>query len=120
MFLRKNHFSGKKHKVNEKIYTKQISSSEPKQESNSSILKFEEIDRKELALLESYIVRLKELLGDIIHDTMNQIRKKQSRTYEEMEAENYNFQEIEVEKSDSEDDGPIYNPKNLPLGWDGK
>jgi len=55
-----------------------------------------------------------------VHDTMNQIRKKQSRTYEEMEAENYNFQEVEVEKSDSEDDGPIYNPKNLPLGWDGK
>jgi len=22
--------------------------------------------------------------------------------------------------SDDEDDGPIYNPKNLPLGWDGK
>ena len=86
----------------------------------ASMQKFEEIDRKELALLESYIVRLKELLGDIIHDTMNQIRKKQSRTYEEMEAENYNFQEVEVEKSDSEDEGPIYNPKNLPLGWDGK
>lgn len=51
---------------------------------------------------------------------MNQIRKKQTRTYEEMEAENYNFQEIEVEKSESEDEGPIYNPKNLPLGWDGK
>ena len=22
--------------------------------------------------------------------------------------------------NDDEDDGPIYNPKNLPLGWDGK
>ena len=22
--------------------------------------------------------------------------------------------------SDNENEGPIYNPKNLPLGWDGK
>jgi len=23
-------------------------------------------------------------------------------------------------KRDEENEGPIYNPKNLPLGWDGK
>eukprot|EP01017_Pseudomicrothorax_dubius_P047679 TRINITY_DN8592_c0_g1_i5.p1 TRINITY_DN8592_c0_g1~~TRINITY_DN8592_c0_g1_i5.p1 ORF type:complete len:147 (-),score=28.33 TRINITY_DN8592_c0_g1_i5:102-542(-) len=23
-------------------------------------------------------------------------------------------------KTDSDDDAPVYNPKNLPLGWDGK
>jgi splicing factor 3A subunit 3 len=51
---------------------------------------------------------------------MNQIRKKQTRTYEEMEAENYNNQEYDDDKSESDEDGPIYNPKNLPLGWDGK
>lgn len=84
------------------------------------VKKSEEMDRKELAFTETYISRLKELLGDIIHDTMNQIRKKQTRTYEEMEAENYNNQEYDDDRSDSDEDGPIYNPKNLPLGWDGK
>ena len=70
--------------------------------------------------MENYVVRLKENLGDIVHDTTNQIRKKQSRTYEEMEAENYEVSEIEDDKSDSDEEGPIYNPKNLPLGWDGR
>ena len=62
---------------------------------------------------------MKELLGDIIHDTVNQIRKKQTRTYEEMEADNIESRYIEND-DESDDEEPVYNPKNLPLGWDGK
>jgi len=36
-----------------------------------------------------------------------------------MEAEKESKQVFD-EKSDDEDDEPVYNPKNLPLGWDGK
>ena len=63
---------------------------------------------------------MKELLGDIVHDTMNLIRKKQSRTYEEMEADVYEAKEVIESKDDDDEDEPVYNPKNLPLGWDGK
>jgi len=73
-----------------------------------------------MAFLESYIIRMKELLGDIVHDTMNLIRKKQSRTYEEMEADVYEAKEVIESKDDDDEDEPVYNPKNLPLGWDGK
>jgi len=29
-------------------------------------------------------------------------------------------EEKSISSASGEDDGPIYNPKNLPLGWDGK
>lgn len=49
---------------------------------------------------------------------MNQVRKKQTMNLGEMEAENINNQDNSSESS--LDEGPVYNPKNLPLGWDGK
>lgn len=78
-----------------------------------------EIKNKELAALEVFIIRLKELLGDVVHDTLNQIRKKQTRTWDELQAESYDFKETN-ENEEDEDEEPVYNPKNLPLGWDGK
>lgn len=39
---------------------------------------------KNIAFLECYISRLKEALGDTIDDTINNIRKKQTRTAEEL------------------------------------
>jgi len=115
-----NHFNGKKHKKNAKFMEKNLAAPTNNMEiENERPSDLTEENDKKLALLESYAIRLKELLGDIIHDTMNQIRKKQTRTYEEMEAEKEAKQVIDV-KSEDEDDEPIYNPKNLPLGWDGK
>ncbi len=78
-----------------------------------------EIKNKELAALEVFIIQLKELLGDVVHDTLNQIRKKQTRTWDELQAESYDFKDAN-EGEEDEDDEPVYNPKNLPLGWDGK
>jgi len=40
-----------------------------------------------MAYLESYIVRMKELIGDFIHESIIQIRKKQARTQIEIEIE---------------------------------
>jgi len=61
-------------------------------------------------------------LCDIIQDTMNQIRKKQTRTLLENEEEK-NWDDnnnVDDEVSDSEEEEAPYNQKNLPLGWDGK
>ena len=76
---------------------------------------------KALALLEFQIVRFSDLLHRVVEQTKIQIEKKQTRTMEELEAE------LEAEggpqngDSDSDDEEKaIYNPKNLPLGWDGK
>lgn len=50
--------------------------------------------------------------------THENVQRKQARTGEEREEE----EEEQVSESESEDEDNeiIYNPKNLPLGWDGK
>jgi splicing factor 3A subunit 3 len=70
--------------------------------------------RKNLAFLEFRVSRMREELASVIYNTMNLVRKKQTVGYEEVE-------EVESEESSEEEaDAPVYNPKNLPLGWDGK
>merc|ERR1712118_511248 len=81
---------------------------------------FTEEMKYELAHKEFYVSFMRNQLCDIIQDTMNQIRKKQTRTLLENEEEK-NYDDIEEEDlSDSEEEEAPYNPKNLPLGWDGK
>lgn len=46
------------------------------------------------------------------------MERKQARTDGEREEEEEEVVEM-VEEDDDDDDVP-YNPKNLPLGWDGK
>jgi len=94
---------------------------------------------QEVASLECFISRLRETLGDTVEDTMNNIRKKQTRTAEELAAQIYESDEEEEpfslpveelkkrsenkekeESSSSEDERPAYNPLNLPIGYDGK
>jgi hypothetical protein len=51
--------------------------------------------------------------------TIENVQRKQALTPVEREQE----EESEIVNDDSdeeEDDGTVYNPKNLPLGWDGK
>ena len=62
---------------------------------------------------------------DIISATRRHTEKQQTRTAEEREQELYEeefgTQLDETQADDDEDDDePIYNPLNLPLGWDGK
>jgi splicing factor 3A subunit 3 len=96
-----------------------------------------EINRfKEIARIECFISRLRECIGDVVEDSMNNIRKKQTRTAEELEMYESDQEEpfklpmeelkkkAEMKKKDqsssSDDERPAYNPLNLPIGFDGK
>jgi len=116
-----NHFNGKKHKKNAKDLEQNLAkptleNGENKEEEQTGEVTEER--NKELASIEAFVSHMREMLGDIIQDTMNQIRKKQTRTWDELQAESYDAKEsIDIEEEDEE---APYNPKNLPLGWDGK
>jgi splicing factor 3A subunit 3 len=59
----------------------------------------------------------------VIDETVEMIEKKQARTYEEIERDLAAAAELAVQDNDDEDEDeekPIYNPLNLPMGWDGK
>lgn len=74
---------------------------------------------KSIAKAEAKVYRLSELLGPQRSATIENVQRKQALTPGEREQE----EELEIvddESDDNEDEGTIYNPKNLPLGWDGK
>ncbi|XP_022919340.1 splicing factor 3A subunit 3 [Onthophagus taurus] len=74
--------------------------------------------QRELACLESQIFKLAELVSLQRAATKENVQRKQARTDGERDdSENEESEEEEIE--DDADDVP-YNPKNLPLGWDGK
>uniref|UniRef100_G3T165 Splicing factor 3a subunit 3 n=1 Tax=Loxodonta africana TaxID=9785 RepID=G3T165_LOXAF len=72
---------------------------------------------KDIAFLEAQIYEYVEI-GEQRHLTHENVQRKQARTGEEREEE----EEEQISESESEDEENeiIYNPKNLPLGWDGK
>jgi len=75
------------------------------------------------ALLEAQTMRIGELLAEVIEDTAAMVEKKQARTYEEIERDLLAAAEEEMPdeaEEEEEEEKPIYNPLNLPLGWDGK
>lgn len=56
-------------------------------------------------------------MGEQRASTRDNVQRKQARTGEEREDSD----DEHMAGSDSDDDDDIpYNPKNLPLGWDGK
>lgn len=77
---------------------------------------------KELALKEAKVYRMAELLGAIRQTTRENAERKQSRTAAELEEEEADEVDTLVDGSDSDDEPSelLYNPKGLPLGWDGK
>ena len=79
---------------------------------------------RETARIEARISRICELLSEVLENTKAFIESKQARTAAELEAEFLALEEAELraaEESDSDDENkPLYNPLNLPLGWDGK
>jgi len=74
---------------------------------------------KEIAVIEYLILSYREFLSNYIESTKNMIRKKQSMTFDEMEADIIDDKEIDLDVVD-EEDKPNFNPKNVPVGWDGK
>ncbi|EDV24471.1 Splicing factor 3A subunit 3 [Trichoplax sp. H2] len=75
---------------------------------------------KEIAGLEAQIYHTSELLGTQRSQTRENIERKLARTAEELEEEEEVEQYSESESDDDGEEGVLYNPKNLPLGWDGK
>jgi len=115
-----------------KAYKKALSKMQamPIEEQKAMTDASEEEDKK-VAKAECHVQKLRDLLGDHVAETVGFLQKKQSRTYEEMEQEREKEEAGDVEDdeayveedSDAEEEEkerPIYNPLNLPLGWDGK
>lgn len=71
-------------------------------------------------------------MANIVNATQRHAEKQQTRTLEEKEAElrEEEFGVLQATRggavddaaanNEDDDEGPIYNPLNLPLGWDGK
>lgn len=92
------------------------------QYSESQIVKL-----RQVAFNETLILRLLSLLHEVLQQTQNQVRKKQSSSYQEIEAEKESLKAkdilakaVTIAGDDSDEDRVKYNPKNLPMGWDGK
>jgi splicing factor 3A subunit 3 len=82
----------------------------------------EKDSQKATELKEVIVTKLCEMLGDQLDSTKSNIEKKQSRTFQEVQEE-LDAMETEIiddESEEEDEDAPIYNPLNLPLGWDGK
>nr|CAG4641560.1 EOG090X03G1 [Eurycercus lamellatus] len=73
---------------------------------------------KAVALLEAQVYKLIEILSEQRASTKENVERKQARTDGEREEEEEEV--VEVPEEDEDDDDVPYNPKNLPLGWDGK
>lgn len=72
--------------------------------------------QKEIAALEAQIYKFAELVSEQRLATKENVQRKQART----EGERDDSEESDPESESDEDDDVPYNPKNLPLGWDGK
>ena len=117
-----SHSTGKKHKKNVKKMKKRMVEQGLKTDEQdlSQVNKKNNDIMRDLTYLECFCMRMKEHLSDVIQDTCNNIRKKQSRTFQEMQAEHKTRVESDDGLSDSDDDERFFNPKKVPLGWDGK
>lgn len=102
-----NHLTGRKHIKNVNNHgTKKV---DPRSE--------------ELAKTEFLIVSMVDLLRDVVTATHEYVIKKQTRTHEEIMADLEEAQvedEVSEDESEEEEASAVYNPLNLPLGWDGK
>lgn len=73
---------------------------------------------REIAAMEAQLYRFAELISEQRSATKENVQRKQARTEGEREDSEGEASESDAEDDDA-DDVP-YNPKNLPLGWDGK
>lgn len=74
--------------------------------------------QKAVAAMEAQVYRFAELLSEQRAATKENVERKQART--EMERDDSDEEMSEEEPEENPDDDIPYNPKNLPLGWDGK
>ncbi|TMW57775.1 hypothetical protein Poli38472_014378 [Pythium oligandrum] len=127
-----SHLSGKRHKkaVAAASEAGASASTNNSNNANGSTTSSKDVDtlHQSIAFDEVLIRRMYELLTEVIHGTISYLEVKQTRTHEELQAEIAEeeegaFSDVDVENMDQDmddEDQPIYNPLNLPLGWDGK
>lgn len=75
--------------------------------------------QKEIATLEAQLYRFADLLAEQRAATKENVQRKQARTEGERDDSEAEASASESDDDEDADDIP-YNPKNLPLGWDGK
>ncbi|EDO05335.1 splicing factor 3a family protein [Babesia bovis T2Bo] len=118
--------NGKKYKKIVELFSKKTTQ-ELEEHSKSS----REHD-KYLAYMEYMIQQYKQFLANTIEKTIEFIEKRESRNSKELEesqglalkilesvGEENNIDIGDI-SSEEEEEQPVYNPLNLPLGWDGK
>ncbi len=76
--------------------------------------------QKIVAAMEAQVYRFAELLSEQRATTKENVERKQARTEMERNDDEENEMSEEEEPEEEPDDDIPYNPKNLPLGWDGK
>jgi splicing factor 3A subunit 3 len=83
-------------------------------------------NRRNTAWIEYKIICITDVLSDILVATRKRMEKKHTRTRDEIEQELMEEEQgalpdiNDAMEEDKDDEEPIYNPKKLPLGWDGK
>jgi len=126
--IMKSHMSGK-------LYKQKLGQTQKMDmEEQRGLVANSEAEDKRVAKLESRAGKWHDLLSDTINETVQHLQKKQSQTAEEMAMENDSDDDdggmamdedggMDVGSDDegfADEERPIYNPLNLPLGWDGK
>lgn len=76
--------------------------------------------QREVASIEAKIYYLSELLKEQRSATKENVQRKQARGDGERNDSDVEGSDTEEEEEDENEDDVPYNPKNLPLGWDGK
>lgn len=80
----------------------------------------EQARQKEIASVEAKIYYLSELVKEQRSATKENVQRKQARGDGERNDSDVEGSDTESEEDDEDNDDVPYNPKNLPLGWDGK
>lgn len=80
----------------------------------------EQARQREVASIEARIYYLSELLKEQRSATKENVQRKQARGDGERNDSDVEGSDSEEEEEDENEDDVPYNPKNLPLGWDGK
>lgn len=124
--IMKSHMSGK-------LYKKHLTATQKmSMDDQRGLVTTSETEDKRIAKIESRAAKWHDLLSDTINDTVSHLQKKQSQTAEEMAMEDSGSEDgfgldedggMDVGsdfEGENEEERPIYNPLNLPLGWDGK
>ncbi|KAJ6868127.1 splicing factor SF3a60 [Populus alba x Populus x berolinensis] len=109
-----------KHTPLEKLDKKHFVKGSCASESNGGAVNSKEVvNSKEIALMETKMNKLCDLLDETIVRTKENVVKKQALTYDEMEAEREE-EETQADTESDDEEQQIYNPLKLPMGWDGK